>query len=112
MSLEQLHCFVAVAEEQNVVRASRRLHRAQPPVSRAIAALEDELGAKLFVRRPRGMQLLPAGERFLQHARDILRAVEAARDDIRSSSEFGAPKVGDAAATNAGTGGSPGTEHP
>ena len=78
VSLTQIQSFVAVAEEGHVGRAARRLHLTQPPLSRHILALEDELGTRLFERTPRGMKLLPAGEVFLGHARRILAEVDIA----------------------------------
>jgi DNA-binding transcriptional LysR family regulator len=87
VSLDQLKHFVTVAEEGNIGRAARRLHISQPPLSRQIKRLEDELGEPLFRRTTQGVQLLPAGHRLLPRARQVLEAVEAVRElarDVRA----------------------------
>ena len=77
MSLTQLRYFVAVAEEGTVTRAAARCFVSQPPMSRQLRALEDELSVKLFERSAKGMQLSSAGERMLEQARRILSLVES-----------------------------------
>lgn len=83
MSLAQLRYFVAVAEEGHVGRGAARLRVAQPPVSRQIRALEEEIGTPLFARTPKGMELLPSGRVFLTHAKEILDALERASEAAR-----------------------------
>jgi len=85
VSLAQIQYFVTVAEEGHVGRAASALRVAQPAVSRQIRRLEDELGAALFARTPRGMKLSRAGEVFLGHARAILAGVRAAEADVRAT---------------------------
>ena len=79
MSLDQLRYFVAVAEEENLSRAACRLHISQPPLSRQLRSLEDELETELFRRRHNGMTLLPAGQRLLVRARSILAEIDHLR---------------------------------
>lgn len=88
MELRHLRYFVAVAEEGSLtVAAERRLHTAQPSLSRQLRDLETEVGARLLVRSSRGVDLTPAGRAFLDHARLALRAaadaVAAARRAAR-----------------------------
>jgi DNA-binding transcriptional LysR family regulator len=84
MDLRHLRYFVAVAEEQNITRAALRLHVSQPPLSRQMRNLEDELGIALFHREVKAVRLTEAGRVFLTEARTILKhtedAVEMAKD--------------------------------
>jgi LysR family hca operon transcriptional activator len=84
MELRHLRYFVAVAEEGSfTVAAERRLHTAQPSLSRQIRDLEYEVGVQLMTRNVRGIELTAAGRAFLDHARLALAQVEAAREAAR-----------------------------
>lgn len=88
MDLRHLRYFIAVAEEGSLtVAAERRLHTAQPSLSRQMRDLEIELGCKLMVRSVRGIELTAAGRVFLDHARIILLQVEAAAESARRAAQ-------------------------
>jgi len=80
MELRHLRYFVAVGQELNLGRAATRLHISQPPLTRQIQQLEEEMHAELFVRTPKGVELTQAGEVLMEEAQKILtlsdRAVE------------------------------------
>ncbi len=82
MDERRLRYFLAVVDEGGVTRGAQRLHVAQPSLSQALRAFEDELGAQLFHRVGRGLRLSAAGEALVGPARQILRAVDDARSAI------------------------------
>ncbi len=84
MELRHLRCFVVLAEELHFTRAAERLHIEQPPLSRAIKELEDELGVTLFDRDRRGTRLTVAGAAFLQDTRRLFTVLEQARENARA----------------------------
>jgi LysR family transcriptional regulator, benzoate and cis,cis-muconate-responsive activator of ben and cat genes len=78
MELRHLRYFVAVAELQNIHRAAAKLHVSQPPLSRQIRDLEDEIGVALFERKANSLRLTEAGRAFLGEARAALQRVDDA----------------------------------
>jgi DNA-binding transcriptional LysR family regulator len=87
MDLRQLKYFLAVAEELNIGRAAQRLHISQPPLTRQIKAIEDDLGTQLFTRTAKGVELTQAGEMFKEEATNIRMLVEAAIDRVQRAGE-------------------------
>ncbi|HEV7911581.1 MAG TPA: LysR family transcriptional regulator [Methylocella sp.] len=92
MELRHLRYFVAVAEEGSLtVAAERRLHTAQPSLSRQIRDLEYEVGAQLLARSARGVELTDAGRVFLDHARLALTQAEVAVEAARRAAQPSKP---------------------
>jgi DNA-binding transcriptional LysR family regulator len=100
MEIRQLRAFVAIAESGTFTAAAQRVHVTQAAISMQIRQLENELGAKLFVRAPRHVILTEAGEHLLQRARLILREHDAARDEVAelAGAEKGRLRIGSSSA--------------
>jgi DNA-binding transcriptional LysR family regulator len=101
MELNQLRCFVTVAEELHFGRAAQRLNMTQPPLSRQIQLLEHALNVSLFTRNSRNVRLTPAGHAFLADARQLLRLSESATQHVRriASGRAGRLRIGFTAAS-------------
>lgn len=82
MELRHLRYFVTIAEERSFRRASLRLHISQPPLSRTIKQLEDQIGVQLFERSASGVDVTAAGAVFLEEAK---RALQVANDAVEKS---------------------------
>ena len=102
--LNQLRCFVTVAEELHFGRAAARLNMTQPPLSRQIQVLEHIIDAPLLERTSRSVKLTPAGRSFLPEARRILKLAETASQVARriALGKSGSLKIGYTAAASYG----------
>ena len=83
MNFKQLEYFSAVAEAKSISGAARELHVAQPPISRQLALLEDELGVTLFLRTNKGVELTEAGRCLYQHSRQMFQSLRTMADSVR-----------------------------
>lgn len=83
MEIQQVRAFLTVAEELHFGRAAERLGVLQPPLSRTIRALEDDLGVTLFQRTTRNVKLSPAGEALVEPARKMLEYQSLALDSVQ-----------------------------
>lgn len=84
----QLRVFVAVAENGGFAKAATRLRSSPPTVTRAIAALEQRLGAQLFTRTTRRVQLTEPGLRLLDRARRLLTDLDVAEKEVAGESSM------------------------
>ncbi|MDH3309957.1 MAG: LysR family transcriptional regulator [Gammaproteobacteria bacterium] len=86
MDISALQVFLAVAEAGSFTRAAERIYLTQPAISKRIAALESEIGTRLFDRIGRGIHLTPAGEALLSRARTVLQELEDVKRGITNLS--------------------------
>ena len=96
MELRHVRYFIAVAEELSFTKAAKRLHIAQPPLSRQIQQLEQEIGVRLLERGAGSVFLTDAGHVFLEGARNVIAQSEQAVENARRAHDgkFGLVRVG------------------
>ncbi len=82
MDLRQLNYFLTVADELNITRASKKLNISQPPLSRALMDLEDELGCTLVIRGKRKLSLTPEGMALKRRAMQITELTDMTKSEI------------------------------
>jgi len=82
MDITLARTFLEIVAAGSFLRAAERLHVTQTAVSARVRSLEDELGARLFVRNKAGASLTPAGEQFVRHARQLVQVWERARNQV------------------------------
>ena len=85
MELRQLRYFLGVCEAGSLLKASARLHVAQPALGQQMSTLEDELGVRLLLRSSKGVTPTSAGNAFLEHAKLVLADVERASQAVREA---------------------------
>src|SRR5260370_13994781 len=94
MELRPFRDFIAVAEEGSLtLAAEKRLHTAQPSLSRQIRDLEYEVGVQLMSRSVHGVKLTAAGKAFLDHARLALTQADAAKGAARRAAQPAKPSL-------------------
>lgn len=93
MNLKQIECFVAVAQSLSFTRAAEELGMSQPPLSRHIRRLEEELGAELFHRTKRNVELTDVGRVFAPRARELLVKAQIARSEVTEVVGLGPAKL-------------------
>lgn len=83
MNFRQLEYFTTAARLKSISKAAQELHVAQPPVSRQIALLEDELGVCLFLRTNKGIELTEAGQSLYVQSKHIFQSIHTMIDSVR-----------------------------
>jgi LysR family transcriptional regulator, salicylic acid-responsive activator of bsdBCD len=87
MDIRHLKYFIAIAEEGKILKAAQRLNISQPPLSKQLMLLEEDLGVKLFNRQNQRLTITNEGKLFYQRAKKILQLVEGTVEEFRELSE-------------------------
>lgn len=87
MDIKVLNYFLTVAQEESITKAAERLYMTQPPLSRQLKALEDELGTQLFIRGSRKITLTEEGMLLRKRAEEMIELMEITRAEINASNE-------------------------
>lgn len=93
MEIRQLEYFYYVCRTGSFTLASKQLYITQQGLSKAVAQLEEELGAELFERKPNAIHLTEAGHLFLEHSKKILTSIETAKRQLQGFSEGARPQI-------------------
>ncbi|GKT37813.1 LysR family transcriptional regulator, partial [Aduncisulcus paluster] len=93
MRMRQLRYFQAVAEELHFGKAAERLHIQQPPLSRQIQNLEEELEVELFKRTNRKVELTDEGRYFLKEAKEIMTIMDRSKTTLQAMGNGTAGKL-------------------
>ena len=93
MDINQLNCFISVAQTLNFSEAARRNYVSQSTVSRYISDLEKEFGVKLFTRSHRDVIITSEGKILLTYAQEIVSSLKKAKTVINQMREGGQGKI-------------------
>lgn len=93
MDLRTLYYFLTVAEERNITNAASKLHMSQPPLSRQMTLLEEEVGTPLLIRSPHGIELTEAGIFLESRAKDLIYARDKILDEMRGFKDGAYEKI-------------------
>jgi len=88
MDIDQTRTFLAIVAHGSFIEAAAQSHLTQSTISARVKRLEDELGARLFIRNRAGANLTPAGRRFLVYAKRLVLTADQALDEVGLSERF------------------------
>lgn len=103
MDLRQVKCFLKVADEHNITKAASLLNMSQPPLSRKIKQMENELGIQLFIRDKHTLQLTDSGKILYRRGREMVRLMEKTEEELEEIRTGNSGTISVAAVQSLGT---------